>query len=205
MQSDSRKKEAKRRRESPKTGGGPAPPEIDSNDLKILSVTSDASICGLDAGYDSLAKPKKAIVQQGSQIVPKNPGTAAEAWGSSADLPLRETNDTEQTLYTAVAVTGSSTINKQPDKKVSRQTNLTSLSTSDLILEVEREQLELEREKLVIEKEKISFKKEKLKMLKDAMQIKKRTLQLLEEYVDFKKLKFTHDSDVCDLSPIIKF
>ncbi|XP_052059292.1 uncharacterized protein LOC127699955 isoform X2 [Mytilus californianus] len=168
--------------------------------LLILSVTSDASICGLDAGYDSVAKPKKAIVQQGSQIVPKNPGTAAEAWGSSADLPLRE-----QTLYTAVAVTGSSAINKQPDKKVSRQTNLANPSNSDLILEVEREKLELEREQLVIEKEKISLKKEKLKMLKDAMQMKKRTLQLLEEYVDFKKLKFTHDSDVCDLLPIIKF
>ncbi|CAC5407050.1 unnamed protein product [Mytilus coruscus] len=56
LQSEARKKEAKRRRDSTQTGGGPASLENGNNDLKIISVISDAAISGLQTGYDSLVK-----------------------------------------------------------------------------------------------------------------------------------------------------
>ncbi|CAG2192788.1 unnamed protein product [Mytilus edulis] len=99
LQSDARKKESKRRRDSSMTGGGPAPPEIDSNELKIISVTSDAAISGLESGYDSLAKPKNFIQfhEEAEPSVLKNPETA-EANCLSAALPTREKNDTEKRI-----------------------------------------------------------------------------------------------------------
>ncbi|XP_071143901.1 nuclear apoptosis-inducing factor 1-like isoform X1 [Mytilus edulis] len=201
LQSDARKKENKRRRDSLMTGGGPAPPEIDSNELKIISVTSDAAISGLESGYDSLAKPNNFIQfhEETEPSVLKNPETA-EA-NLSAALPTREKNDTEKRIILS------------PVRKETK--NYPVPSTSELLLEVEKENLKVKKEKLELEKNKFALKQEnqeiyrrqkeeKLDLLKQDMAMKKRALELLQEYVKFKKMKFSNDLNDVMFSPIIK-
>ncbi|XP_071143903.1 uncharacterized protein [Mytilus edulis] len=169
--------------------------------FQIISVTSDAAISGLESGYDSLAKPNNFIQfhEETEPSVLKNPETA-EA-NLSAALPTREKNDTEKRIILS------------PVRKETK--NYPVPSTSELLLEVEKENLKVKKEKLELEKNKFALKQEnqeiyrrqkeeKLDLLKQDMAMKKRALELLQEYVKFKKMKFSNDLNDVMFSPIIK-
>lgn len=54
LQSHTKKKEASRKLDLKKTGGGPPPPELKCWEQKIISVLSNDVISGVEGGFDSL-------------------------------------------------------------------------------------------------------------------------------------------------------
>ncbi|XP_022320722.1 uncharacterized protein LOC111122966 [Crassostrea virginica] len=192
IQSQTKKKEANRKSEMRKTGGGPHPSELKPWEEKIVAVLSSEVISGVEGGYDSLdtddhisgtsvglgekRKLDEMILIEGFEVPiseSKRPSSCA-----TSNEPERFVQQFVPSC-TRTTTCGEGSSKRQRYIKKDVVGNSSEYAVKDRIIQLEEE---------------------KLKIMKEQLSIEKKKLCILEDYVAWRKQQ-GHSPSV---SPVIK-
>lgn len=192
LQSYTKKKEANRKSELKKTGGGPAPPELKCWERKIVSVLSNDVICGVEGGFDSLDSSSGAVHSfQMSQCnikydeVDIEPEMVEEAPTLSGFCLSNEASKTSVSKDRQPQALGISSSGDSAKRR--RTVPVNNTSSENISLQQRIEQIE----------------EEKLEVMRCNLQVEKRKLKLMEQYVHWR-MESRAEYSTPSVSPVIR-
>lgn len=193
LQSHTKKKEASRKLDLKKTGGGPPPPELKCWEQKIISVLSNDVISGVEGGFDSLDTASlstdtgtlcgKESSKRRYGELDNEPEVGMEAPSSFSFYQTQKTSTCTSNSRSSCSkhyTEGSVTCNNR--KKVNRVPPESSMN--------QQRYIEIEEEKLAI--------------MRENLEIEKRKLELLEQYVQWRVETPADHFVTPSVSPIIR-
>lgn len=189
IQSHTKKKEANRKSELRKTGGGPSPQGLKCWEEKIVSILSNDIISGVEGGFDSLdtaslptdTQPRKAlpVSKRRYDDVEIEPQV-----GMEAPLSSDEEEDLQSTMVCESIPTTASSDSTSANKRKKVPVNRTS------------------SENISLQQRIVQIEEEKLEVMRCNLQVEKRKLELLEQYVHWR-MESRADSTP-SVSPVIR-
>ncbi|XP_022345688.2 uncharacterized protein LOC111138144 isoform X1 [Crassostrea virginica] len=183
IQSHTKKKEATRKTEMKRTGGGPPPSELKAWEEKIIGVLSNEILSGIEGGVDSLDTDSNksgvgSTCMSGKRNFDEMIEDFEDPFSDSKRLSLISNESTMTTTCEADFLsTGEGSKKQRCIKK--DVGNTTENAVKDRILQIEENKLRIMKERLSIEKKKLS---------------------VLEDYIAWCKNQATTPS----VSPVIK-
>lgn len=212
LQSHTKKKEASRKLDLKKTGGGPPPPELKCWEQKIISVLSNDVISGVEGGFDSLDTASLSTdtgTLCGKESSKRRYGELDNEPEVGMEAPSSFSFYQTQKTSTCTSNSRSSCSNEedsQPAVLVSPTTAFTSkhYTEGSVTCNNRKKVNRVPPESSMNQQRYIEIEEEKLAIMRENLEIEKRKLELLEQYVQWRVETPADHFVTPSVSPIIR-